>query len=113
VGDAPTLDLAGLRAEVDVRPLLPALEVPTLVVHRAGDQAVPVAAGRYLAERIQGARYLELPGSDHLPWVGEADPLLTAVEDFLTALLSPAGAGRVLATVLFTDIVSSTELAIQ
>jgi class 3 adenylate cyclase len=98
-------------AEVDVRPILPLVQAPTLVLHRRGFELVPIANGRYLAEHIAGARLVELPGSDvDLSW--EAPELaLDAIQEFLTGVRRSAEPSRVLATVLFTDIVGSTERA--
>jgi class 3 adenylate cyclase/pimeloyl-ACP methyl ester carboxylesterase len=98
-------------AEVDARDVLPAISVPTLVIHRMGDIMVTAPHGRYLADHIPGARYLELPGQDHLPFVGDQDAILDPVEEFVTGGLSVTTPDRVLATVLFTDIVGSTERA--
>lgn len=103
--------LMELLAEIDVRAVLPAIRVPTLVLHRTKDRAVPVAAGRYVAEHIPGARFFEQPGIDHTPWFGEADALLDEIEEFLTGARHSREPDRVLATVLFTDIVGSTEVA--
>lgn len=103
--------LLRLNLEIDVRGILPAIRVPTLVVHRTGDRLIPVRHGRYLGERIPGARYLELPGDDHLPWVGDAETVLGEIEEFLTGARHAPEPDRVLATVLFTDIVGSTERA--
>ena len=85
--------------------------MPTLVLHRAGDRIIPAAAGAYIAAQIPGARYVELPGDDHLPMYGDMEPFLGEVEEFLTGTRSHGPADRVLATVAFTDIVGSTELA--
>lgn len=98
-----------MNVEIDVRPVLPAIRVPTLVVHRAGDRLLDARGARYVAERIPGAKYVELPGIDHVPWVGDVDALLGEVQEFLTGMRSAGEADRVLATVLFTDIVRSTE----
>jgi class 3 adenylate cyclase len=95
----------------DVRHVLPAICVPTLVIHRAEDMIVTVEAGRDLAAMIQGARYVELPGEDHLWFHGDADAILDEMEEFLTGSRSPQTADRVLATVMFTDIVESTRQA--
>ncbi len=86
------------------------MSTPTLVIHRGDNLFAPVACGRYLGERIDGAQYVELPGGDDPPWAGDADTLLDEVEDFLTGRRSGSGE-RVLATVLFTDIVDSTRQA--
>ncbi len=95
----------------DVRPALAAITVPTLVMHRTGDRKVPIAMGRYLADHIAEARFIELPGEDALPFVGDVDSLIVEVEDFVTGQRSNFDADRLLATVLFTDIVDSTRLA--
>jgi class 3 adenylate cyclase len=96
---------------IDLRQVLPAITAPTLVMHRAGDRFVPPAHGRYLAEHIGGAHYVELPGSDSL-WLGEdSDTLLEEIQEFLTGVRAPSEPDRVLTTILFTDIVGSTELA--
>lgn len=102
-----------LLSEIDVRPVCAAVRVPTLVIHRAGDAAVSVDAGRWLAQHVRGARYVELPGDDHIPWLGDATTLLDEVQEFLTGTRGDAEMDRVLATVLFTDIVGSTERAAQ
>jgi class 3 adenylate cyclase len=98
--------------DIDVRGVLPAVHVPTLVLHRHGDRVVNRRAGADLAARIAGARYVELPGIDHLPWVGDADAVLGEIEEFLTGARLGAEPERVLATVMFTDIVGSTERAV-
>lgn len=91
----------------------PTIRVPTLVIHRTQDVTVNVEAGRYLAKHIPGARYLELPGSDHPPMIGDnADAIADAIQEFLTGSRAPVAFDRVLATVLFTDIVGSTEKAV-
>jgi class 3 adenylate cyclase len=99
--------------EIDVRNVLPAIRVPTLVVHRTGDRTVPVEAGRYLAEHIPGAKLAELPGIDHFPFVADSDAIVDEVEEFLTGSRRAREPGRVLATVLFTDIVGSTGRAAE
>jgi class 3 adenylate cyclase len=108
---AGAIDLINLYGELDVRSVLPAVDVPTLVLHRRGDEVVRVAQSRYLAEAIPGARLVELEGDDHLPFAGDQDALLDEVEEFLVGSRSGGGAERALATVLFTDIVGSTETA--
>jgi class 3 adenylate cyclase len=97
--------------DIDVRAVLPTIRVPTLVLHRRGDRAVTRHAGKELAARIPGARYVELPGIDHLPWAGDSEAVLGEIEEFLTGARSVAEPDRVLATVMFTDIVGSTERA--
>jgi pimeloyl-ACP methyl ester carboxylesterase len=111
----PTTGAAVLRmnADIDVRSLLPAIRVPTLIVHNAHELTVPVAASRYMAERIPGAKYVELSGQDHLPWIGNADEILDEIEEFLTGVRRAAEPDRVLATIMFTDIVDSTRRATE
>jgi len=109
---SPGSILALMRAnyELDVRHLLPAVRVPTLILHRVGDALVPVAAGRYLAEHIPGARYVEIPGIDHTVIDNETQDIIAdEIEEFLTGVRPAPEPDRVLATVLFTDIVGSTE----
>jgi pimeloyl-ACP methyl ester carboxylesterase len=112
---SPGAVLAMLRMnmEIDARHVLPTIRVPTLVVHRTGDRAVKVEQGRDIAEHIPGARLVELPGDDHHPWVGDSGAILDEVEEFLTGVRPNAEADRVLATVLFSDIVGSTERAAE
>ncbi len=109
---SPGAILAAIRMnlEIDVRHVLPQVHVPTLVVHRSQDRAFPVEAGRYLAEHIPGARMAELPGGDHAFWV-DADPILDEIQQFFTGIRVAPDTDRVLATVLFTDIVDSTPRA--
>ena len=107
------MSMARMTAAIDVRAILPSIRVPTLVLHRRGDQAVLVEEGRYIAERIPGARYVELDGVDHWPWLGDADAVIEEIQEFLTGTRAPAETSRVLATVLFTDIVASTERAVE
>jgi class 3 adenylate cyclase len=99
--------------DIDVRRVLPAIRVPTLVINRDGDQATPLEGARYLADHIEGAKLVALPGDDHFPWVGDVDTLLDEVEEFVTGARHGADIDRVLATVLFTDIVGSTERAAE
>jgi pimeloyl-ACP methyl ester carboxylesterase len=99
--------------DIDVRAVLPTIHVPTLVLHRRGDRVVNRRAGRELAAQIPGARYVELPGIDHLPWAGDAEVVLGEIEEFLTGARSAPEPDRVLATVMFTDIVGSTERAAE
>jgi class 3 adenylate cyclase len=96
---------------VDVRDLLPAVRVPTLVLHRTGDRWVKLAHGRYLAEHIPGAKLVELPGDDHIPWWGDQERLVGEIQQFLTGARTVPSSDRVLLTVLVTDIVGSTEKA--
>lgn len=94
--------------ELDVRSLLPTVRVPTLVVHRSDTPVPPISHGRYLAEQIEGARFVEVPGRDYSVVVGDGDALLDPVEEFLIGARSTGSANRALATLLFADIVSST-----
>ncbi len=94
---------------LDIRPILGSLRCPLLVLHRTGDNLVPVEFGRYLAENVPGAKYVELTGGDHWPWFGDTEPVIEEIEEFLTGARHVAQSDRVLATVLFTDIVGSTE----
>ena len=103
-----------LNSQIDITDILPSVKVPTLVIHRADDVTVNVQGGRLLAERIPNAKYVELPGVDHLPMVGEnSDRILDEMAQFLTGELRPIETESVLATVLFTDIVNSTKLAAE
>jgi len=103
------LALRRMNLEIDIRHALPVIRIPTLILHRTGDMTVKVENSRYMAERIPGAKYVELPGVDHHPWVGDAEAILAEVEEFLTGVRHVTEPDRVLATVLFTDIVGSTE----
>ncbi len=101
-------DIAG---ETDVRDVLPSIQVPTLLLHRRDDLVIDVRHSRYLAEHIPGARYVELEGHDNLVVVGDSERVLAEIEQFLTGAHTPPEPERVLATVMFTDIVGSTETA--
>jgi class 3 adenylate cyclase len=103
-------DLILMNAQIDVRDVLPSVGVATLVLHRAGDRDSRADEGRYIAEHIPRARFVELEGDDHVPFV-RPDEILDEVEEFLTGARRGAEPDRVLATVLFTDIVGSTERA--
>jgi class 3 adenylate cyclase len=105
-------DLILMNSNIDVRALLPAVRVPTLVLHRSGDRDSRPEEGRYIAERIPGARFVELPGVDHFPSI-DADQILDEVQEFLTGVRRGPDPDRVLATVLFTDIVGSTDHAAE
>jgi pimeloyl-ACP methyl ester carboxylesterase len=97
----------------DVRDVLPTVHIPTLITHRRGDRVVNWRAGRDLADRIEGSKYVELDGIDHLPWAGDSDSVVGEVQEFLTGARSAAEPDRVLATVMFTDICGSTERAAE
>jgi class 3 adenylate cyclase len=115
VGASPSMGLATLEAllEIDVRDVLPSVRVPTLLIHRSGDGAVPARSSRFMAERIPNAKYVELEGSDHLWFVGDVDAIFDEVEEFFTGLRRSSIKDRMLATVLFTDIVGSTRRATE
>jgi pimeloyl-ACP methyl ester carboxylesterase len=99
--------------DTDARHVLPTIRVPTLVLHRSGDQVVRVEQGRRIAEGIAGAKYIELSGDDHTPWTGATDAIIDEIEEFLTGVRHGAEPDRVLATVLFTDIIGATERAAE
>ncbi len=101
-----------MTLEIDVRDILPAIRVPTLVMHRTGDRRIDVGGSRYLAERIPNARFVELDGVDHLVWVGDYEAVAEEIGEFLTGTRQAAEPSRVLATVLFTDMVESTSRAV-
>ena len=103
--------LSRIYVESDVQPILPSIRVPTLLLWRTGDRLEPVATGKHLAGLIPGARLLELPGEDDLWFVGDIEPIVGAIQEFTTGVRPMSMPDRVLATVLFTDIVGSTELA--
>jgi class 3 adenylate cyclase len=108
VGPDHVADLVWANFEHDVRPLLPSLSVPALVLHREGNRHIQVGAGRYLAEHIPNAKFVALPGDDHLFFVGDTDALVDEIEEFLTGARSGAEGEVVMAAMLFTDIVAST-----
>jgi class 3 adenylate cyclase/alpha-beta hydrolase superfamily lysophospholipase len=103
--------LAEMSRAVDVRPLLSRVAVPTLVMHRTGDRVVDVQNGRYLAERIPGARWVALSGEEFVLWAGDLDAIADETEDFLTGNRIGPRATRIVATVMFTDMVASTARA--
>jgi class 3 adenylate cyclase len=105
--------LTDLYRDLDTRHALPLISAPTLVMHRAGDSVVPPALGRHIAAHVPGARYVEVEGSDHLLWSQGADAIIDELEEFLTGTRSARPPQRVLATVLFTDIVDSTGRAAE
>jgi len=114
-GASPDAMVAVLKMNqsIDVRSILPTISVPALVVHCAGDLAVPVEHGRHLAAHIPGARYIEVPGDDHLTISDDHRRLYDDIEEFLTGAPPEPEVDRVLKTVLFTDIVGSTERAVS
>src|SRR5215207_986650 len=115
VGASPSavVSLTRMNSQIDVRHVLHAIRVPTLIIHREGDTRVSVEAARYASRTIPNATLLELPGIDHLIWVGDTDAVADAAQEFLTGSRAEVEADRVLATVLFTDIVGSTKRATE
>lgn len=105
------MDIMRMNREIDVRPILPAVRVPTLILHRSGDRLTHVGQGKYLAEQILGARMREMPGEDHAWTAGDGDTVIDEIEEFLTGSRHDAEPDRILATILFTDIAGSTERA--
>jgi pimeloyl-ACP methyl ester carboxylesterase len=99
--------------DIDVRDVVPTVHVPTLIMHRVDDPVCHVENARYLAANVPGARYVELPGNLHIPWAGSGDEILAEVREFLTGVREAPEPNRVLATVLFTDIVGSSERATE
>ena len=115
LGASPSavINVFRMNAVIDVRDILPAIHVPTLVLHRSGDLAIEVEQGRYLAQHIPGARLTELSGDDHLWWVGDSESIVNEIQEFLTGERHAVEPDRVLATLLFTDIVDSTKRAAE
>jgi class 3 adenylate cyclase len=112
---SPVESIEGIRSlgPVDIRGLLGSIQAPILVLHRTGDRMANVAASRYMAERIPGARFVELPGDAHFPFFGDQDAVVALTQEFLTGATPVADPDRVLATVLFSDLVDSTRLAAE
>ena len=113
VSASPGVAIAALRvdAQLDIRGLLPAVHVPTLILHRADDPIVRVEGARLIADLMPDARLVELPGTLHWPWIGNTDSVMQEIEEFLTGQRGAGETDRALATVLFTDVVGSTERA--
>jgi class 3 adenylate cyclase len=108
------MQLARMNAEIDVRAVLPTISVPTLVLHRREDD-VPIAGARWMAEQIPGARFVELPGGPHMPYLGDWQSVIDAIREFAEPVCLEAARpyDSVLATVLFTDLVGSTAKAVE
>jgi class 3 adenylate cyclase len=113
ISRSEAVDFIDAIGPVDIRGLLGSVRAPTLVLHRTGDRIADVGASRYMAQRLPNATFKQLSGEDHLPFVGDQDAVLGLVQEFLTGTAPEADADRVLATVLFTDIVDSTRLATE
>ena len=96
--------------EIDIRDIVPSVKAPTLILHRTDDKVCHVENARWLARNVEGSRYVELAGADHLPWI-DGEDILDEIQEFLTGVREPAEPERMLATVLFTDIVGSTDRA--
>jgi serine/threonine protein kinase/class 3 adenylate cyclase/alpha-beta hydrolase superfamily lysophospholipase len=96
--------LTNMNAQIDIRPILPSVRVPTLVIHRAEDRCLKIEEGRYLASKIPGAKFVELPGSDHLPFVGDSEAILDEIQVFLTGKRTSPQIDRVLATVVYISL---------
>jgi class 3 adenylate cyclase len=111
VSPGAAVSLARMGNELDIRHVLPAIQSPTLALCRRGDENMP--ATRYMAEHIPGGRFVELPGAAHAEWFGDQEPVLCEIEEFLTGTTASPAPDRVLATVLFTDIVGSTAHAVR
>jgi pimeloyl-ACP methyl ester carboxylesterase len=105
--------LGRMNTDIDVRAVLPTIRVPTLIMHRTADGDANVEEGRYIASQIPGAKFVELPGEDHLFWTQDVDGVVDEIEEFLTGVRHGPEPDRVLATVLFTDIVGSTARAVK
>src|SRR6476469_3691742 len=112
-GASPAMARAVMAAlfEIDVRDILATIRVPTLILHRTGDLVAPVEGARLMAETIPDARLIEFEGSDHVPFTGDFEPILAEMEEFLTGTRQARPLDRILATVLFTDLVDSTQRA--
>jgi class 3 adenylate cyclase len=107
------LSLGRTNTEIDIRAILPAISVPTLVMHRRGDADCKFAEGEYIAQRIPNAKFVPLEGSDHLMWTEDQDSILDEIEEFLTGVRRGRDVDRILTTILFTDIVESTKRAVE
>ena len=105
--------LLKMNTKIDIRNILPSIHVPSLVMHRTGDRDANVEEGRWIADRIPNSKFIELPGDDHLPWIGDTDSVVENIRTFLQARKPEPEIKRALATILFTDIVGSTEMARQ
>jgi pimeloyl-ACP methyl ester carboxylesterase len=111
VSPAAFATLCHMNAQIDIRQVLPAIRVPTLILHSVNDRALDVGGSRFLAEQIPKAKLVELSGPDHVPWLSDAEVVVDEVAQFLTGAHHASEAERILATILFTDIVGATEQA--
>lgn len=103
--------LLRMNTQIDISGILPTIRSPSLVLHRTGDRDANIEEGRWIADKIPGSQFVELPGEDHFPYVGDQDAVVDHVQEFLTGELPKKPVTRVLASILFTDIVSSTKAA--
>jgi class 3 adenylate cyclase len=110
---AAVINIFRMNMAIDIRDILPSVQIPTLVLHRSGDLAINIGQGRYLAERIPDAKFRELTGDDHLWWVGDTESIVSEIQEFLTGEQPSLEMDRVLSTVLFIDIVESTKRAVE
>ena len=108
VSPGAAVALVRMMIQMDVRDILPTIRVPTLVLHKRDDRCTPLAEGKYIADHVPGAKFVELPGADHWPWVGH-DEAVEEIQEFLTGMRDVAEADRSVATVMFIDIVDSTK----
>ena len=113
VSPGAAVALGRMNTDIDIRAVLPVIRVPTLMFHAVGDRDAKIEEGRWIAERIPGARLVELPGADHVPYYANQDAVVTHVQEFLTGSRPAGGADRFLATVLFTDVVNGTAKAAE
>ena len=107
------LALAKMNTEIDIRNILSSIHIPALVLHRKGDMDSNIEEARYMARKIPGAKLVEFEGNDHLPWVGESHLILDEIEMFLSGVLKETETERILTTILFTDVVGSTQKALE
>ena len=110
---ATAVALSTMNSEIDIRGVLPSIKVPALIIHADGDLVVDLSHGEYLASHIPNARLFTVPSNDHLPWVGCPELILSEIEEFLTGIRTKSYIDRVLSTLMFTDIVGSTKIAVR
>ena len=108
VSPAAAVSLVTMMLQMDVRDILPTIRVPTLVLHKADDRCTPIAEGRYIADHVPGATFVELEGADHWPWIGH-EQAVEEIQEFLTGVRDVAEPDRSVATVMFVDVVDSTQ----
>jgi len=111
VSPSAAVALGTMNTYIDIRNVLSSIHVPTLVLHRKGDRDVPIGNGVYLAKHISGAKFVELPGEDHILSAGDSDAIIDQIQEFVTGVRPSGQPDRILSTILFTDIVDSTKQA--